>query len=82
MAAGVPVVATAVAAVAEVVGPAAELVAPGDPAAMAAAIDTVVTDRIRRAELVRAGRDQCALYPLDRSAAGLASVYRELATAD
>jgi glycosyltransferase involved in cell wall biosynthesis len=79
MAAGVPVVATSVGALPEVLGGAALLVPAGDPAALAAAIDGVLTDPELRDRLVRAGRERAAAFPSTSAAAGLLSVYRELA---
>jgi glycosyltransferase involved in cell wall biosynthesis len=70
MAAGLPVVATDVGAVREVVedGVNGFLVAPGDDAAIAAAVERLVADRELRARLGAAGRAlverRCALEPL------------------
>jgi glycosyltransferase involved in cell wall biosynthesis len=79
MAAEVPVVATSVGALPEVLGGAAQLVPAGDPVALAAAIDGVLTDPELRDRLVRAGRERVAAFPSASAAAGLLSVYRELA---
>lgn len=79
MAAGVPVVATAVGSLPEVLGGAAEMVAAGDDEAMAAALDRVLTDATRREELVQAGQVRAASFTWEAAADGLTGVYRELA---
>lgn len=79
MAAGVPVVATAVGAVPEVVGDAAELCPGGDPAALAAAVARVLDDPARAAELVAAGRRRAASFPWSRTVEELVGLYRQLA---
>ncbi len=81
MAAGVPVVATSVGSLPEVLGDAALLVPAGDPAALAAAIDRVLTDRGLRDRLIGAGRHRAAGFPCQRAAAGLVEVYQEIAAA-
>ena len=79
MAAGVPVVATAVGAVPEVVGDAGVLVAPADVDALAGALEVVLDDDGRRAELVERGRSRVAGLTWDACAAGLAGLYAEVA---
>jgi len=79
MAAGVPVVATAVGAVPEVVGDAGALVAPADVDALAGALEVVLDDDGRRAELVERGRSRVAGLTWDACAAGLAGLYAEVA---
>jgi glycosyltransferase involved in cell wall biosynthesis len=79
MAVGVPVVATAAGAVPEVVGDAAELVAPGDPEALAGALESVLVDPARRDRLIAAGRDRVAYFSGDRAADGLVGAYQRLA---
>jgi len=79
MAAGVPVVATAVGAVPEVVGDAAVLVPPGDAEALAAALHEVLVDGDRADELRRRGRARVAAYDWDRTVDGLVALYREAA---
>jgi glycosyltransferase involved in cell wall biosynthesis len=78
MAAGVPVVATAVGAVPEVVGDAAVLVPPGDPDALAGAVDELLQDDVRRASLVDAGRRRVAGFTWDACGDALASLYRDI----
>jgi len=77
MAAGVPVVATAAGAVPEVVGDAAVVVPPGDADALAGAIESVLEDGARRAELVERGRRRAAGFTWASCAAGLAALYAE-----
>jgi glycosyltransferase involved in cell wall biosynthesis len=76
---GIPVVATAAGAVPEVVGEAAVLVDPGDPDALAAAIDRVLDDEGLRAGLVGRGRVQAAGFDWTSTASGLAQLYRDAA---
>jgi glycosyltransferase involved in cell wall biosynthesis len=75
MGAGVPVVATACGAVPEVVGPAALLVPPGDVAALAKALASVVEDAGLRAELIDAGRARVALFTWASAAASMIELY-------
>ncbi|HYI62967.1 MAG TPA: glycosyltransferase family 1 protein [Acidimicrobiales bacterium] len=62
MAAGVPLVTTRAGAIPEVVGDAAELVGVGDGDALAEALDRVLSDEARRAELVAAGHTRRARF--------------------
>jgi glycosyltransferase involved in cell wall biosynthesis len=80
MSLGVPVVATAVGAVPEVVGTAAELVAPGDPAALAGAIDHVLSDPVARARLVEAGRARVTEFSWKKSGDAFEALYRDVAS--
>jgi glycosyltransferase involved in cell wall biosynthesis len=79
MAAGVPVVAADAGSLPEVCGDAALLVNPRNPAAMADALETVVTDDAVRAELVSRGHEQTERFSLTRSATEMAALYRRLA---
>jgi glycosyltransferase involved in cell wall biosynthesis len=77
MAAGTPVVATAVGAVPEVVGDAALLVPPGDADALAEALRDVLVDADRADELRRRGRARVATFSWDRTVDGLIALYDE-----
>jgi len=77
MAAGVPVVATAVGAIPEVVGDAGVLVAAGDTAALAEAIAGVLDDARRRRQLIEAGERRRAEFTWEATAAGLATLYAD-----
>ncbi len=78
MAAGVPAVATAAGSLPEVLGDAALLVPPRDPAALAAGIERVLSERT---DFIRAGRQQAARYRWEDTAAGLELLYEEAAAA-
>jgi glycosyltransferase involved in cell wall biosynthesis len=80
MAAGVPVVATGVYGVPEVVDETvAELVPPGDPTALAGAIERLMEDQARRDALVRAARRRVEeRYTAERNAAAIRGLYEEL----
>lgn len=78
MAAGVPVVATAVGALPEVVGDGALLVPPGDPDALAGTLHAVLGGG-PVADLVARGRRRLAAFSWEACAAGLAEVYRAAA---
>ena len=77
MAAGVPVVATAVGAVPEVVGDGGLLVPPGDVDALAGALADVLDDPALGAGLVARGRARASSFTWDACAEGLARLYRE-----
>ncbi|MFI0240671.1 glycosyltransferase family 4 protein [Streptomyces sp. NPDC016845] len=77
--AGVPLVATQVGGVPELVGEAAELVPYGDAPALARAVERLLDDPARRAELRDRGRAQAASWPTeDATIAQVLSVYDEL----
>jgi len=76
MAAGVPVVTTAVGAIPEVVGDAALLVEPGDVGGLAGALAGVVSDPALADRLVARGLDRSAGFTWSACAAGLADLYR------
>ena len=76
---GVPVVATAVGSLPEVLGDAARLVPDDDAAALADALDALLTDDAARAALVAAGRARAARYSWTATADALAALYRDLA---
>ncbi len=77
MAAGVPVVATAVGAIPEVVGDAAILVPPRDAGALAGALAGILSGGPEVAELVGRGRRRSAGFTWDACAAGLIDLYRD-----
>jgi glycosyltransferase involved in cell wall biosynthesis len=81
MAAGTPVVATAVGAVPEVVGDAAVLVRPDDADALAEGLRDVLLDPVRAEELRRRGRDRVTAFSWDRTVDGLVDLYLEAAAA-
>jgi glycosyltransferase involved in cell wall biosynthesis len=79
MAAGVPIVASAVGAIPEVVGDGpALLVPPYDPAALATAINRVLADREAARAMAAAGRERARAFSWERSAATLEGVYDEV----
>lgn len=80
MAAGVPVVATGVYGVPEVVDDTvAEVVPPGDPSALAGAIERLVEDAAHRDQLVRAARERVeSRFTAKRNAAAIRDLYERL----
>ncbi len=79
LAAGVPLVATAVGGVPGLVGDAAVLVPAGDAPALADAVERVLGDAALRARLVDAGRTRAATWPDEAATvAALTAVYREV----
>lgn len=66
---GTPVVASDRASIPEVAGDAALLLAPDDAGAWAAAVDDLLRDPVRRAELAERGRSRAARFPWARTAA-------------
>ncbi|HXW36011.1 MAG TPA: glycosyltransferase family 1 protein [Acidimicrobiales bacterium] len=77
MSAGVPVVATIAGAVPEIVRDAALLVQPGDPEALAHAIDTLLRDRSVVNRLVELGKTRAADFTWQETAAGLVRLYAD-----
>jgi glycosyltransferase involved in cell wall biosynthesis len=79
MAAGVPVVATGVYGVPEVVDETvAEVVPPGDPTALAGAIERLVEDEARRDAVVRAARERVEeRFTAERNAAAIRDLYEQ-----
>jgi glycosyltransferase involved in cell wall biosynthesis len=73
---GVPVACSNVSALPEVAGDAAELFDPRDPAAIAAALRTLLGDPQRRDELVRRGHERHRLFTWERAARETQAVYR------
>jgi glycosyltransferase involved in cell wall biosynthesis len=80
MAAGVPVIASDVGGLTEVLdsGKAGALVPPGDPAALADAIQSLAVDPAKRAQFAQAGRDRAELFSEDKMIRLLDSLYSEL----
>ncbi len=80
MAARVPVVASAIDGYMQVAqdGRSAELVPPGDPSALAAAIEEMTTDRERSEEFVRAGRRRAGEFSMSALADRYLAAYEEL----
>ncbi len=78
MAAGVPVVATAVGSLPEVLGDGALLVPAEDADALAAALDRLLTDPALRQRLVAAGLAQVARYSWQAAGDSLMQAYRDL----
>lgn len=77
MAAGVPVIASDIDGYAEVVEPGVDglLVSPGDPAALAGAMDYLLGDPALRLRLVRAGRRKAANLRWERVAGAVEAAY-------
>jgi len=82
MALGAPVVTVEAASLPEVVGKAALLVPPGDPVALAAAIERVLTEPTLRDRLIAAGRARAAEFTWAATAEASVNVYREVLNMD
>lgn len=79
MAAGTPVIATAVGAIPEVVGDAAALVPPSDVEQLATAITSIVTSSEAQARLRERGLARAATFSWERTVDGLTSVWARAA---
>jgi glycosyltransferase involved in cell wall biosynthesis len=77
MAAGAPVVASDIPSLSEVTGGAAVLVGPGDVGAWVAALESLLEDQSRRAELAEAGRRRAREFSWEAMASATLAVYRE-----
>jgi len=75
MAAGIPVVATAVGAIPEIAGDGALLVPPGDDAALSEALCALLIDETARATLIERGRNRASSFTWERCARGLSELY-------
>ena len=82
MAAGRPVVTTAVSAIPEVAGDAAVYAPVKDPDGLAEALQRVLTDSSLAADLADRGRARAAAFTWERTAAGLVDLYRQATDAD
>jgi glycosyltransferase involved in cell wall biosynthesis len=82
MAAGLPIVASRTGGIPDAVGDAAELVPPGDPQALAAAIDGLLADRAAAGRLAEAARRRASRYDWAELADGVLDVYRGVLTPD
>jgi glycosyltransferase involved in cell wall biosynthesis len=78
MAAGLPVIATAVGGVPEIVGDAGVLVAPGDTDAFASALRAVVLDPDRRRALGAAARERARRFDVSGMVGAYAELFEEL----
>ncbi len=78
MAAGVPVVASAVDGLVEVVGDAGVLVTPDDDQALARALSDLLANPARRASLARSGRDRVRAFSLEGTITSIEALYRDL----
>ncbi len=76
MALGACVVARNVSAMVEVVGDAGVLIDTSDPKVMASAIEQIIDDPVRRAELVERASERAAWFSVDRLAHGTLRSYR------
>lgn len=75
---GAPVVSSNATCLPEVYGDAAEYFPPDDTSAMVTAIDAVISNEERRAELIRKGRTQAARYSWKRMAEETLAIYKKV----
>jgi glycosyltransferase involved in cell wall biosynthesis len=76
---GVPIVASSAGSIPEMVGDAAELVPPGDPVALAHAIEAVLSSPERRTQLVARGLKRGRDFSWERTASALVATWRAAA---
>lgn len=81
MAAGIPVVVSAGGAVPEIAGDGALVVPVGDVAALAGALEQVLSDEALRADLVARGRARAGMYSWTATADSMVALYRNAAAA-
>lgn len=81
LAAGLPVVASAVDSLPEVLAGAGRLVPHDDPRSLASALHALLTDPAERAHLSALGPPRAAHYDVDRMVAAYAALYREVLAA-
>lgn len=74
---GLPLIVSDLPALREVAGPAALFAQPGDVAAFASAIESVLTDEARAAGLREAGRTRGRHFSLERTVAGTIAAYEQ-----
>ena len=79
MAAGAPVITSNVSSLPEVVGDAAILIDPLDPAAIAEAMQRVLSNETLRADLIRRGHARVTQFSWERSVARIRQIYAEVA---
>ncbi|MFZ4615369.1 MAG: glycosyltransferase [Rectinemataceae bacterium] len=82
MAAGLPVIASAVPGLAEVVQGAGLLFPPGDAAALAGTIESLAADGALAEDLVRRGRVRAKMFSIESNAAGYLAVYDSCGTGE
>jgi glycogen synthase len=78
MQAGVPIVASRTGGIPDAVGRAADLVEPGDPDALACAIDRVLGDPLRAMAMAARGRERARRYDWSVLARRVNGVYEEV----
>lgn len=80
MAAGVPVFATNIPGLTEVIGAAGTTFSSGDDNALAVSILDVIEDPLRRAQIIKLGKDRAPTYSIDKAARSYLALYEELVT--
>lgn len=78
MAVGTPVISSRVSSIPEVAGDSAQYVDPGDPAAVAEGIHSVLSDGRLAASMVARGRERSKLFTWEQTAARTCAVYRTI----
>ena len=75
---GVPVLASNRGSIPEIAGDAAELIDPQNPDAIAAGLDQLLSDSVRRRDLTESGRERCSRFTWKAAADGLIQLYESL----